>query len=561
MICTLGDLLLDVVVRLDGPLVRGHRTTGGRRVSAPAARRRTWPPGRPSSAARRGSSASARRTRPGGCWPRSSAGAASRWPAPRWSPAPERSSRWRAQTGHGRCERPGRLARLRPGGAGARMAPRAASGSISRLHAGPLADRRTAMLAAEAARDPGGARVSLDLASVSAIRALGAEAFRERVAALAPDVIFGNADEVDLVRRPEARFLIVKRGADGCLVNGEAYPAVPTEVVDTTGAGDALAAGFLVGRHPTSGCRRPHAASPAWERCRDRGSRPRSPRRSTATARSSRSRRRSSRTAFRAGEGLEVGLACEAAVRAAGAIPATIGVLDGEIRVGLDDEELQRFADAPDARKAGPRDLAACAAQGAIGATTVGGTLTVCRTAGIWSWATGGIGGVHRGWAQSFDISADIGALANTPALVVAVRREVDPRRSRDRGAPRDLRRPGARLPHGRAAALLRGAAAVRRSRRASSPPPRRRRSRRAHWKLGGCGAAARPPARREPDDVEPLIEDGTRGGGAAGRARPGGDAVRPRVPAREKRRRDGRARTSASSSRTRDWPGKSRLR
>ena len=80
---------------------------------------------------------------------------------------------------------------------------------------------------------------------MSAIQALGVEAFRERVAALAPDVIFGNADEVGLVR-PEAQFVIEKRGADGCLVNGEAYPAVPTEVVDTTGAGDALAAGFLV---------------------------------------------------------------------------------------------------------------------------------------------------------------------------------------------------------------------------------------------------------------------------------------------------------------------------
>ena len=55
-----------------------------------------------------------------------------------------------------------------------------------------------------------------------------------------------------------------------------------------------------------------------------------------------------------------------------------------------------------------------------IGATTVGGTLTVCRTAGIVTMGTGGIGGVHRGWAQSFDISADIGALSNSPALVVA---------------------------------------------------------------------------------------------------------------------------------------------
>ncbi len=121
---------------------------------------------------------------------------------------------------------------------------------------------------------------------------------------------------------------------------------------------------------------------------------------------------------FPAPEGLEVGLACEASVREAGAVPATIGVLDGEIRVGLTEDELARFGD--DARKLGPRDLAACAAQGAIGATTVGGTLTVARAAGIVTMGTGGIGGVHRGWETSLDISADIGALSNTPAIVVA---------------------------------------------------------------------------------------------------------------------------------------------
>ena len=77
---------------------------------------------------------------------------------------------------------------------------------------------------------------------------------------------------------------------------------------------------------------------------------------------------------------MEVGLAAEAAVRADGAVPATVGVLDGAVVVGLDGRELERFGEAgPDARKAGPRDLAACAAQGAIGATTVGGTLAVCR--------------------------------------------------------------------------------------------------------------------------------------------------------------------------------------
>jgi pseudouridine-5'-phosphate glycosidase len=99
---------------------------------------------------------------------------------------------------------------------------------------------------------------------------------------------------------------------------------------------------------------------------------------------------------FPPGEGVAVGLESEAQVRAAGAVPATVGVLDGEVRVGLTEEELARF-DAS-ARKAGPRDLGAAAAQGAVAATTVGGTLAVARAAGIRFMATGGIGGVHRGF-------------------------------------------------------------------------------------------------------------------------------------------------------------------
>ena len=118
--------------------------------------------------------------------------------------------------------------------------------------------------------------------------------------------------------------------------------------------------------------------------------------------------------------GVEVGLAAESAVRAAGAVPATIGVLDGAVAVGLNEDELAQFGDAgPDARKAGPRDLAACIAQRALGATTVGGTLAVCRLAGIRFMGTGGIGGVHRGYADRPDVSADLAELARTPALVV----------------------------------------------------------------------------------------------------------------------------------------------
>jgi pseudouridine-5'-phosphate glycosidase len=121
---------------------------------------------------------------------------------------------------------------------------------------------------------------------------------------------------------------------------------------------------------------------------------------------------------FPAGAGLEVGLASERAVREAGAVPASIGVLGGEVVVGLSEGELARFDAA--ASKLGPRDLAAAAVQGRTGATTVGGTLAVCAVAGVRFMATGGLGGVHRGWPDPPDVSADLGALARTPVLVVS---------------------------------------------------------------------------------------------------------------------------------------------
>ena len=119
---------------------------------------------------------------------------------------------------------------------------------------------------------------------------------------------------------------------------------------------------------------------------------------------------------FPPGDGVAVALESERRVRAAGAVPATIGVLDGEIRVGLTADELERFT--PEARKLGPRDLAACVASGETGATTVGGTLAVCRHAGIRFMGTGGIGGVHRG--PRLDISADLIELSRTPVVVVS---------------------------------------------------------------------------------------------------------------------------------------------
>ena len=117
---------------------------------------------------------------------------------------------------------------------------------------------------------------------------------------------------------------------------------------------------------------------------------------------------------------LEVGRALEAAVRAGGAVPATIGVLGGRPTIGLTDSELEHLATAPAVIKLSDRDLAPAAACGADGSTTVAATLTLAAAAGIGVMATGGLGGVHRGARESWDVSADLLALRREPVLVVA---------------------------------------------------------------------------------------------------------------------------------------------
>jgi len=119
---------------------------------------------------------------------------------------------------------------------------------------------------------------------------------------------------------------------------------------------------------------------------------------------------------FPAPHGVEVGVEMELAVRDAGATPATIGVLGGQIRIGLDEDELAQFDSS--SRKLGPRDLAACAVTGGVGATTVGGVLAAARMVGIRFMGTGGVGGVHRGYPTPPDVSADLVALVTAPVLV-----------------------------------------------------------------------------------------------------------------------------------------------
>jgi pseudouridine-5'-phosphate glycosidase len=106
-------------------------------------------------------------------------------------------------------------------------------------------------------------------------------------------------------------------------------------------------------------------------------------------------------------------------VRERGAIPATIAIIDGIVRVGVDDDGIDRLAHDEDVRKVGGRDLATCVISGRCGATTVAGTLAVCAMAGIHFMATGGIGGVHRGWERSLDVSADLTEAGRTEVCIV----------------------------------------------------------------------------------------------------------------------------------------------
>ena len=112
--------------------------------------------------------------------------------------------------------------------------------------------------------------------------------------------------------------------------------------------------------------------------------------------------------------------AVEAIVRAEQAVPATIAVMDGRIRVGLDSEGFERLAAAPGTLKLSRADLAFALARGTTGATTVAATMICAHLAGIAVFATGGIGGVHRGADRSFDVSADLTELGETPVAVVA---------------------------------------------------------------------------------------------------------------------------------------------
>ncbi|WP_292311661.1 pseudouridine-5'-phosphate glycosidase [Marivivens sp.] len=119
-------------------------------------------------------------------------------------------------------------------------------------------------------------------------------------------------------------------------------------------------------------------------------------------------------------QNVETARLVEAEVRTNGAAPATIAVIDGVLCIGLDDTQLEMFGQADGVAKLSRADIAACLASGGTGATTVAATMIAAHHAGISVFATGGIGGVHRGADQTFDISADLPELAQTPVTVVA---------------------------------------------------------------------------------------------------------------------------------------------
>jgi pseudouridine-5'-phosphate glycosidase len=241
---------------------------------------------------------------------------------------------------------------------------------------------------------------------------------------------------------------------------------------------------------------------------------------------------------FSGGRGLTVAVESERRVRAAGAVPATAGILDGAIHIGLTPAELERFSEAGlSARKVGARDLAACLAQGAIGSLTVGGTMAVCRQAGIKFMGTGGIGGVHRGFAETLDISSDLLQLARTEAVVVSS----GPKSLLDVGATGELLETlGIPVLGWQTESLPRFYTA------AGGPPvsatvtdsPEVARICAAHWQLNGGGMLlARPPVGGI--DIDPLIDEAVE---RVSRQHRSGQAVTPAILALLDELSDGRS-------------------
>ncbi|MEO7131155.1 MAG: pseudouridine-5'-phosphate glycosidase, partial [Dermatophilaceae bacterium] len=118
-------------------------------------------------------------------------------------------------------------------------------------------------------------------------------------------------------------------------------------------------------------------------------------------------------------DNIEIAGQIEGAVRDGGSVPATIALLDGVVHIGLGPAEVERICSDPEIAKLSMRDVGVASALGRSGATTVASTSALANLVGIRVFATGGLGGVHRGASTTFDVSADLGVIASTPVLIV----------------------------------------------------------------------------------------------------------------------------------------------
>ena len=242
MICTLGDLLLDVVVRLDGPIVEDTDTYGRTRVGpgGQAANVAAW------------TAALGGRARFIGKRADDAAGAMladelRRRGVELAGPVEEAGTGTVVSV----ATPDGKRTMLTDRGIAPGLEPHELDASwledCEWLHIAGYSLARPPIREASLAAAELAARVSVDLSSTAAIEAGGVDEFRKVLGRIRPDIVFANEEEARLVGEIDTETLVVKRGAEGIVVGGAEYEAKPTEVVDTTGAGDALAAGFLLG--------------------------------------------------------------------------------------------------------------------------------------------------------------------------------------------------------------------------------------------------------------------------------------------------------------------------
>lgn len=243
LVCALGDLLLDVIVRLEGPIAADTDTYGRTSVSAggQAANVAAWV----SALGGRGRVIAKRCDDPAGRVAAEELAARGLEVVGPVVPGGSGTG-----TVVSLATPDGRRSMLSDRGVSPLLAPEELDPAwlegCDRLHLPGYSLVRSPIAEAALAAARLAPRVSLDVSSTAAVRETGVERFRELVSRIGPDVVFATEEEAELVR-PEAPTLVVKLGARGCRVNGEEHPALPAEVVDTTGAGDAFAAGFLVG--------------------------------------------------------------------------------------------------------------------------------------------------------------------------------------------------------------------------------------------------------------------------------------------------------------------------